>query len=165
MKIIVMIGFVAIVAAPLRAQIPEYAYETVLQHIGEEYPENPIVLNNTIANIQCMPRGGCPEPWAGTFRRDWLEHLRARGIIGDFCVSFGSCSATAGPRPPWAVQVLLSTASGCGEGGFTIKANHMVPQKPDSAVRGIYMVYTLVSTSTGWRVASAVQVGSSYINE
>lgn len=149
-------------ASPAAAQTPTDLYEPVLHRIRERHLGAPLNLNNTTVRLDCL-RGGCKEPWAGTLSREWLEAARSRGLIENYCVSYGYCTRTAVKRISGSVGVMFTTERPCGEGCAEVIANEVVQVTERSAAQ-FHMLYRLTRTSEGWAITSVTEVAHGYLD-
>jgi hypothetical protein len=160
--LILILALVAGNAGALTAQAPSDVYEAVLQRIGDDLERTPVVLNNTVVGIECI-RGGCKEPWMGTFTREWLEHARTVGWIVDFCVSHGYCSRRDRDPVPGSALVMLSTLRPCGVDCVDVIAHQIIPHSGNAA-RQVYVRYRLTRYRDVWTVTEAEQIAHGFVH-
>lgn len=151
-------------ASPLLAQVATSLelYEVVIQEIREKHPGMPLNLNNTVLRLECQ-RGGCNEPWAGTLPQEWLANARSRGLIANYCISYGYCNRTAIPRIPGSIGVMFTTERPCGEGCVELVAHETVPVNPRSEEQ-VYNLYRLERATGGWAVTSVKEIARGHLD-
>lgn len=151
-------------AAIASAQDIPQAYTAILGEMNREFPDSPVILNNTIIKIECH-RGGCGgEPWAGTFGRSGLEEIRSRDLIANFCVSFGECSdVDDSVDVSGGTLIMMSTIGEREDGAVEVIARLIRPDGPNSA-RQEYYRFTLRRESNCWIVSSTELIASGFID-
>jgi|GEM_PF-2830433 len=138
-------------------------YEPVLEYIQAEHPSRSLIVLSTILRMGC-DRGGCKEPWAGTLPRPWLEDIRSRGVIGEFCVGGNDRCVDPDGRPiirPDGVYVTLGTQRSCGEGCADVLVTLHLNR--DGTTARSHRLYRVVQRE-GWVVESVTDGGRAIIN-
>ena len=149
---------------PAAAQTPTALYEPVLQNVQAEYASRPLILYSTILKTECY-QGGCDEPWTGTLPQPWMEEIRSRGLISEFCTyEHGLCIRPDGQpiTGVGGVYVMLSTQRSCGEKCAEVLATH-TPRRNETSIRR-YMLYRLIRGDNEWIVSSVKDGGKAILN-
>lgn len=160
-----VVGFLLVLGTnEVIAQTPNTLYEPVLQNIQSEYPSRPLLLYSTILKLECY-QGGCDQPWAGTFPQPWMEQIRSRSLISEFCTyEHGLCTRPDGHpiSGVGGVYVMLSTQRSCGAKCAEVLATHTLRRNGTSIRR--HMLYRLIRGGDVWIVSSVKDGGKAILN-